>query len=319
MDFNSQNYEYLSPAVESMLGYTPEELVEKGPSFILERIHPEDLKRIEQEVNEMKGKGVEDHFAKETKYRIKTKEGNYIWVNNRRRLLRDEDGNPVAFVGSIRDISEQERHEIKMQQSLKEKQTLLAEIHHRVKNNLAIISGLLHLQQMEADKQLHPVLEDMQSRIKSIAMIHEKLYQTDSFSEIDMKEYVQDFTQMVENTYSSKQQKIEMKENLESFTLDITRAVPLGLILNELLNNAFKHGFSDTHNGEIRIILKKGPKEILLSVEDNGHPLPDDFSLENSGSLGMTLIKTLSSQLDGTIDISQDEWTTFKITFPISQ
>lgn len=319
MDFDSQNYEYLSPAVESMLGYTPEELVEKGPSFILDRIHPEDLKRIEQEVNEMKGKGVEDHFAKETKYRIKTKEGNYIWVNNRRRLLRDEDGKPVAFVGSIRDISEQEKHEAKIRQSLKEKQTLLAEIHHRVKNNLAIISGLMHLQQADADEQVRPILEDMQSRIKSIAMIHEKLYQTDSFSEVDMKEYVEDFTQMVESTYGSEQQEITMKENLESFTLDITRAVPLGLILNELLNNAYKHGFPDSKSvGELRITMEKQNGTAMMRVADNGTGLPDDFSFDKQQSLGITLVKTLTDQLNGKVEVVPGANTTFQVTFPVT-
>ncbi len=319
MDFDSQNYEYLSPAVESMLGYTPEELMEKGPSFILDRIHPEDLKRIEQEVNEMKGKGVEDHFAKETKYRIKTKEGNYIWVNNRRRLLKDENGNPVAFVGSIRDISEQEKQETKIRQSLKEKQTLLAEIHHRVKNNLAIISGLMHLQQAEADEQVRPILEDMQSRIQSIAMIHEKLYQTDSFSEIDMKEYVEDFTQMVESTYGSKQQEVEMKENLESFTLDITKAVPLGLILNELLNNAYKHGFPDSKSvGELRIKMERQNGTAMLQVTDNGAGLPDDFSFDNKQSLGITLVKTLTDQLGGEVEVVPGAHTTFQVTFPIT-
>ncbi len=319
MDFDSQNYKYLSPAVESMLGYTPEELVEKGPSFILDRIHPEDLTRIEREVDEMKGKGVEDHFAKETKYRIKTKEGNYIWVNNRRRLLRDEDGKPVAFVGSIRDISEQEKHEAKIRQSLKEKRTLLAEIHHRVKNNLAIISGLMHLQQADADEQVRPILEDMQARIQSIAMIHEKLYQTDSFSEIDMKEYVKEFTQMVESTYGSEQQEVEMKENLESFTLDITKAVPLGLILNELLNNAYKHGFPDSGSvGELRITMEKQNGTAMMQVADNGTGLPDDFSFENQQSLGISLIKTLTDQLDGRVEVVPGANTTFQVTFPIT-
>jgi two-component sensor histidine kinase len=178
----------------------------------------------------------------------------------------------------------------------------------------------MHLQQTDADEQVRPILEDMQSRIQSIAMIHEKLYQTESFSEIDMKEYIQDFTQMVESTYGSEQQEITMKENLDSFTLDITKAVPLGLILNELLNNAYKHGFPDDAQsvGELHIKMKKQNGTAVMQVMDNGTGLPDDFSFEKQQSLGITLIKTLTDQLGGKVEVVPGENTTFQVTFPIT-
>jgi PAS domain S-box-containing protein len=230
-------------------------------------------------------------------------------------LSRTQDSGLICIV---RDITQQKEHEQKIQESLEEKEVLLQEIHHRVKNNLSVISGLLELQRFEPLESIDSLIDETQSRIKSIATIHEKLYQSDTLAEVDIKEYIEDFTEIVWDTFNSEQKDITISKDLQHFSIDITKAVPLGLIINELLTNAFKHGFPDIRKGEIRIILKKDPQEVLLSVEDNGHPLPDDFSLENSNSLGMTLIKTLSSQLDGTIDISQDEWTTFKITFPAS-
>jgi len=320
IDFDSGNYEYMSPAVKNMLGYSPDQILEYGTEFILDRIHPEDRKRMDQEIKEMEGKEVEDHFARETEFRIKTNEENYIWVNNQRSLVKDSNGNPTAIVGTVRDISERKKHEVETQKSLEEKQTLLEEIHHRVKNNLAVVSSLLELQKNEANDEVKPILQDTQSRIHSIAMIHEKLYQTETLSDIDIKEYIEDFTSMVANSFGLDQKAITISQEVQSFSLDITTAVPIGLILNELLNNAYKHGFSDTQHGELRISLTKENGTVTLRVSDNGRGLPDDFSLDrDQQSLGMTLIQTLTKQLEGKFDISSnDEWTSFQVTFPIS-
>lgn len=319
MDFESGDYEYMSPAVKKMLGYSPDHILEQGAKFVLDRIHPEDLKRMDQEIEEMKGKGVEDHFSEETEFRIKTKDGNYIWVNNQRSLVTDSNGNPRAIVGTVRDISDRKKHEMETRKSLEEKQTLLAEIHHRVKNNLAVVSSLLELQKNESGSEVGAILQNTQSRIHSIAMIHEKLYQTETLSDIDIREYIRDFTNMVANSFESDQKEITMTQEVESFKLEITKAVPVGLILNELLNNAYKHGFADAKNGEIRITLMKENGRGILRVADNGQGLPDDFSFENQQSLGMTLIKTLNKQLEGEFEIlPNEEWTVLQVKFPIS-
>jgi len=319
MDFESGDYEYMSPAVKNMLGYSPEQVLDKGANFILDRIHPEDYKRLEREIEEMQGKGVENQFANETEFRIKTKEGNYIWVNNQRSLVKDDNGNPTAIVGTVRDISDRKKHEVETQKSLEEKQTLLEEIHHRVKNNLAVVSSLLELQKNEGSDELKPILQDTQTRIHSIAMIHEKLYQTETLSDIDIKEYIGDFVAMVASSFGSNQKEINITQEVQSFSLDITKAVPVGLILNELLNNAYKHGFSDTKNGELRISLTKENETGTLRVADDGEGLPDDFNLDNQQSLGMTLIKTLIKQLEGELEIlPDDKWTTFQVTFPLN-
>ncbi|MDZ7689629.1 MAG: histidine kinase dimerization/phosphoacceptor domain -containing protein [Balneolaceae bacterium] len=246
-------------------------------------------------------------------------EGNFIWVNNQRSLVKDSNGNPTAIVGTVRDISDRKKHEVEIQKSLEEKQTLLAEIHHRVKNNLAVISGLLELQKNEADDEVRHTLQDTQARIHSIALIHEKLYQTETLSDIDIQEYIGDFANMVANSYEADLRDISITQEVQSFSLDITKALPIGLILNELLNNAYKHGFSDVKNGDLRITLVKENGTGTLRVADNGQGLPDDFNLDNQQSLGMTLIQTLTKQLEGELEIkSGDKWTTFQVKFPLN-
>ncbi|WP_138432067.1 sensor histidine kinase [Fodinibius saliphilus] len=319
MDTEFKYYEYMSPAVENMLGYSPELLLNKGPKFILDRIHPEDRIRISQEIQQLREKGVGDQFETENEFRLKTKEDNYIWVNIQRSLVRDANGDPTAIVGTVRDISDRKEHEAEVEESLKEKQTLLEEIHHRVKNNLAVVSSLLELQKNESGDEVKPILRDTQSRIHSIAMIHEKLYQTETLSEIEMEEYIEDFAEMVVNSFGSDKKNITISREVQSFSMEITKAVPIGLILNELLNNSYKHAFSEAVEGKVQITLTKENGLGKLRVTDNGKGLPDDFKVENQQSLGMTLVQTLAEQLEGEFSVpSKNGGATFQITFPIS-
>ena len=319
LDFDTGNYEYMSPYVEEMLGYPAEKIIQEGKYFILNRIHPDDMQRLHEELKEMQGQEVEEHFAPKTEFRIKTNEGHYIWVSNHRSLVRDANGIPIRIVGSVRDISERKKHEDEMEKALQEKQILLKEIHHRVKNNLAVIYSLLEMQKQEPVESVPAMIEDTQARVQSIATIHEKLYQSETLSYIDIREYLEDFSELIMNSFNNPERSIELKKDLQSFHLDITKAAPLGLIFNELINNAFKHGFSESCEGSILINLTKNEHEATLSVADNGKGLPEDFNIEESASLGMTLIKTLSHQLQGKIEVNEGEWTTFHFTFPINK
>lgn len=317
LDIRSWSYEYMSPAVESMLGYSMDRILAGGPEFVREHIHPEDREYMEEEIGKLKRAGVSDHFTGEQEYRIRTKEGNYIWVHNQRKLVTDDNGDPVAVVGTVRDISGRKEREAQLQRSLDEKRTLLAEIHHRVKNNLAVMSSLLALQKNQTTGEIHHILQDTESRIRSIAMIHEKLYQTDTFSEVDMKEYIDDFVGILAYSFASQYREIAIRQDVERILLDITRAVPLGLILNELLNNAFKHGLANTERGEVAIALKRHGERGVLSVTNSGAGLPADFDIENVESLGMTLVRTLTEQLNGEVRVTRNGATTFRIAFNI--
>lgn len=317
LDFDTADYKYMSPSVKEMLGYSPDEILQSGKEFILNRIHPDDLERLNREVKQMEGEKLEDQFSQKTEFRIKREDGSYIWVSNQRSLVKNEQGDPIAIVGSVRDISERKKHEVKTEKALQEKRTLLEEIHHRVKNNLAVISSLLELQKQESERKVGEVLEKTQTRIQSIAKIHEKLYQTKDLSNINIDEYIEEFTTVIFNAYNISEREISIQKNLDSFELDIIKAVPLALIYNELLNNAFKHGFQDQKEGKIVINLTKNGDRATLRVANDGNTLPENFSLEADQSLGMTLVLTLTKQLEGDINHTQNGDTIFEITFPL--
>lgn len=317
LNVNKSAYEYVSPAVKKVLGYSDDILLKEGPEFIFNRIHPEDLEKLDNELEQIKGETPVSNFSHAVEYRIKNKDGDYIWVNNNRSVFLDEGKNAHTVVGSVRNINERKKYEKKINESLKEKEILLQEIHHRVKNNLAIITSLLELQKDEIDdEQMLNIFSKSQSRIKSIAMVHEKLYQTDTLSQVDMSTYIEEFSQILSKAYQSDQQKIEVQLNLQQVHLDINDAVPCGLIFNELANNAFKHAFTNINKGVLKVTLASDNGNVRLSVADNGHGMPENFSFDNTQSLGMTLLKTLTKQINGDISISsKNGWTEFTITF----
>jgi len=167
-------------------------------------------------------------------------------------------------------------------------------------------------------ESVEALIEDTQSRINSISLIHEKLYQSKTLSDVDVREYIEEFSEVILTSFNSDQKNIVVNKDLQSFNLNTRRAVPLGLIVNELLSNAFKHGFSGVNKGKIQITLEVNEKIVVLKVANNGHSLPENFSIEDHQSLGMTLVKSLSNQLEGTCSVSQTGWTTFEIKFPIA-
>ncbi|NBC26452.1 MAG: PAS domain S-box protein [Bacteroidetes bacterium] len=313
----SDRYDYMSTSVKDMLGFSAREIMEGGPSFILERTHPDDIDRMRKKMKQLESENVEKKLVMDTEFRVKRADGSYIWVNNKRSLVRDSDGRPAAIVGNVRDISVRKRQMEKLDRSLAEKQTLLSEIHHRVKNNLAIVSSLIELQKDGVDAEVKSSFRDVQSRIKSIALIHEKLYQNTIFSEVELSVYLQELAEMISNTYRSKQKSINFTFNLENIKVEMTLAVPIGLICNELINNSFKHAFSQQESGEIAITLRTSGTNGILEVADNGMGLPDDFSLDRTGGLGVTLLNVLTDQIDGELMVKKGETTRFELMFPI--
>lgn len=223
------------------------------------------------------------------------------------------------LVAYVRDITEQKEYENQIRRSLKEKETLLAEVHHRVKNNLAVISGLLEMQVFNTeDEQLLKKLQESQSRIQSIAMVHEKLYSSESFSEIDINQYINDLLDMIMSSLGDLNKDIRVKKDIDSVTLAVRQAVPCGLLLNELITNSYKHAFTGREGGTLRISATQNKhNRLLLKVADNGVGLPDDFNMASESSLGMTLVNTLVKQLEGELDVSSDKGTCFEVRFDI--
>jgi len=203
----------------------------------------------------------------------------------------------------------------KLLKSLEEKELLLREIHHRVKNNLQVVSSLLNLQSSYIkDPQIVSTLKDSQGRVMSMSMIHEKLYRSENLSDIDVRGYIEGLVRSIMFSYQKPDQRVEVRFDLDDVKLNIDTIMPLGLIVNELVTNAFKYAFPNG-DGELLVSLKKRGDRFVLRVADNGVGLPPDFSLDNLRSLGMLLVRNLTGQLDGTLEYTSGSGTEFQIEF----
>ncbi|CAN1209441.1 hypothetical protein TUMEXPCC7403_04405 [Tumidithrix helvetica PCC 7403] len=226
------------------------------------------------------------------------------------------DGSP-AYIAAIRDITDRKKVEKQIQRSLQEKEVLLKEIHHRVKNNLQVISSLLSIQSRRlSDRQSLDALTDCQERILSIALIHEQLYQAKDLSRIGLHEYIQNLSNRLAVTYSNHAEKVKLRLKLAPITVNIETAMPCGLIVNELISNSFKHAFPNQRSGKIRVELAQlDPERLILSVSDNGVGLPGDLDTLTTQSLGLMLIRKLARQLEGVTTWDYSTGTKFQIVF----
>jgi len=216
----------------------------------------------------------------------------------------------------IRDVTDRKITEQKLQKSIKEKEMLLKEIHHRVKNNLMIISSLLNLQSTYIkDENSKTIFMESQNRARSMALIHERLYQSTDLKNIDFGDYVKTLATDLYNTYVMDRNLIRMNIETDRLNLDIDTSIPLGLILNELVTNSLKHAFSPGQNGNIDVIFKKQDPNYILEVKDNGKGLPKDMDYKSTGSLGLSLITSLSDQIDANLEYVSHSGTLFRIIF----
>lgn len=222
----------------------------------------------------------------------------------------------LYIVMVVRDITERKEAENKIKKSLEEKKVLLREIHHRVKNNMQIISSLLNLQATYTDdEKVVDILMESQNRVKSMAMIHEKLYKSTELARIDFKDYIYQLTIYLRQSYVYMNSSIKIETEVDDIHLNIDTAVPCGLIINELVTNSIKHGFPNGMPGLIRVKLSESNGEYTLSVKDNGVGFPETIDFRNTDTLGLQLITNLVLQLDGTVDVIIDRGTEFKINF----
>lgn len=200
--------------------------------------------------------------------------------------------------------------------SLEERESLLKEIHHRVKNNLQIIASLLYLQSGKFDNQdFKKVLEEGQGRVRSMALIHQKLYENEDLKSIPFGEYLNELLTEIKHSFGSDGSKVNLLVEADNIHFDVEVAVPLGLIVNELATNAFKYAFEDRDKGEFAISLKKENDQFTLRVTDNGKGLPDEIDIRKTRSLGLRLVNMLSNQLEGNFAIDSENGTHFKLNF----
>jgi two-component sensor histidine kinase len=258
-----------------------------------------------------KGKEVPSRYE----FRIQAKDGSIKSVEP--ATVQIGERGEVKVMGILRDVTDRKQAEEKVKASLHEKNVLLREIHHRVKNNMQIISSLLRLQsRLIRDDKLIEMFMESQNRIRSMALIHEKLYQTEDFTKINFAEYIRSLTVHLFHTYRVNPNIIRMNTDVRKVFLDINKAIPCGLIINELVSNSLKHAFPDNIKGDICIRLSTDKqKKTKLTVSDDGIGMPKSVNLREPETLGLQLVSDLANQIEGKISLDRNKGTAYHISF----
>ena len=306
-----EGFQYVNPAFEKLTGYTSKEVCKKTFNF-WSIIHPDDIKMIkEREAARRESKELPSRYE----FRIMAKEGQTKIVEPATVNIGEKGETKV--IGILRDVTERKHAEERIKASLGEKDVLLREIHHRVKNNMQIISSLLRLQsRLVKDSKMVEMFKESQNRIRSMALIHEKLYQTEDLSRINFADYIRSLTVHLFHTYRINPNIVKMNTEVEEVYLNINKAIPCGLVINELVSNALKHAFPNSKRGEIHIkFYSNRQNRKRLIVSDDGVGLPENLNIQEPETLGLQLVNDLVKQVEGTIKLDRTKGTTFSISF----
>jgi two-component sensor histidine kinase len=232
-------------------------------------------------------------------------------------MLPEYEGSGIGTVGIIRDVTLRKREEIRLKEDLRVKDVLLKEIHHRVKNNLQVISSLISLQgAVLADEESQLVFQDCQTQIQSIAMVHEQLYRSDNLQAIDMASFLTSLVAYLLRVFNVDEGRVVSEVECGSLSLGIDQATPVALIVNELVSNSIKHGLG-RDGGTISVNFERvDDSRLRLTVRDSGEGLPEDVDIEGSKTLGIQLIRALTSQLGGEASWENAQGTLFTLVFP---
>ena len=275
---------------------------------------PELRKNLSSKIKaDLKEKKPENMFWDSIEINSRNGEKKYLSIKN--IPLYDQK----LMILTVQDISERIKTETELQNSLREKEILLREIHHRVKNNMQTITSLLDLQaESISDPKSKKALKSSQSRIRSMALIHERLYKSEHLARIKAREYIKGLIEYLEGTYQTSDTNIEIKTNVENLFLNLDTAIPCGLIINELVSNCMKYAFTENFSGRVLVKLcKLGDENILLQVKDNGTGIPENINPLNSPSLGLQLVSLLTKQINGQLKIETMKGTNISISFPV--
>ncbi|NEP11047.1 MAG: PAS domain S-box protein, partial [Symploca sp. SIO2C1] len=295
-----------------LLGYTELELL--GQTWE-EITHPDEI-ALDQEYWNQALTGEINTYSVEKRYICR--DGQVQWGHLTISLVRSSEDIAQYFISVVEDVQERKQAEAQIKASLKEKEILLKEIHHRVKNNLLVVCSLLELQtDSTEDMEVIKVLEESQYRIHSMALIHEKLYRSDNLDQVNFGEYLESLLDNLLSSYGYDEERIKFELNIDPVLLNIETANPCGLIVNELITNTFKHAFPKSRtNNKLWLGLHQLPdNQITLIVKDNGIGFPGDIDFRNTESLGLQLVCTLTEQLEGTIELEHCDGTSFQLKF----
>ena len=309
------NYTSINPAGERFYGMTKEELIGKN----LETIIAPRLSAMGMENSrEMRREKIEQGGITTYQLDMKLADGSDGIVEVVSWFTYDNNNQPNGTQGILRDITERILSEEKVKASLQEKEILLKEIHHRVKNNLQVISSLLYLQSRKSrDENVQTMFLESQNRIASMALIHEKLYQSTDLAHLSFVEYVRDMAGPLFHAYGVEHAQVTLAVEDNGLALDINNAVPCGLIINEIVSNSLKYAFPDQRAGKISITLSlESDERFNLTLSDDGAGLPADFQQRSAASLGSKLIERLVEQIHGKVERSSSaQGTRYVISF----
>jgi len=304
-------YVYLSPVAADTYGFSAAELLPQSPFKV---VHPEYLEFVKNQFESL----AQEQQPVRIEYKATHRDGLAFWVESIVTPVLDQDKNRIKiYVMVSRNISERKNKEMEILDGIEQKENLLREIHHRVKNNFAILVSLINMQKDQSKELcLTEALTNLQLRIRTMALVHEMLYRSADFHQISLKEYIQSLSSVVAGAYRNKSAVLDFR--LEEVPVPIDNAIPLGLIVNELLSNAYKHAFpGDNSIGRIAISLERKAEnqEVSLIIRDDGVGLPEGFNLESSVSIGLQIVQILVRQIEGTLRLYSDSGTIAEIVF----
>lgn len=303
------NFIFVNKTFVDTYGYSLEDLKNKKPSYLGSSNNPDNIYEIII-------KSTKESGWKGELWNI-SKDGREFPIQLTTSKILNHSGKIIGLVGVSRDITGSRNAEEILKQALKQKDILLKEVYHRVKNNLQVIYSLLHIQSVNVkDKASREIFKETQNRIRLMSAIHEKLYKSKDVSQIDFSEYLKTLADQLEQAYPVKNGKVDLLINSKNVSLGIDKAIPCGLIVNELVSNAYKYAFDGKKTGKVIVSLLHTNSKYILVVEDDGVGFPEDLDFKKTETMGMILVNTLTDQLTGNVELHKDKGTKFVITFP---
>ncbi|MFB6347171.1 MAG: PAS domain S-box protein [bacterium] len=298
----------VNQAFEDKFGYSEKELKSRS---LQEFVHSEDRERTQDMIDRLQ----QEDDVLDFDNRFQTSEGDYRWLNWRVTAVDD-----LVFAAA-RDVTDRHRREQQLENTLREKKVLLGEIHHRVKNNLQVVNSILNMKKRDlTDTELVAELDSCINRIKSMALIHEKLYQSEGLDLVDLSQYLRDLGEHLLDLHGQENKNSTVNYNLDSQPIVLDKAIPCGLILNELLSNAIDYAYDNGQSGTIDVTFRRENSEGVITVEDNGKDLPEAVTKDFTSNFGLMLVKTLTEyELGGTLNIETGDGTRVELKFPLSE